>query len=185
VRRAPQSQREVPGHALDIIGPHLGKDFVPAITEQMAAPEGPRLALCDTAAGRVVQESAKKRLESSGRSAEIEDMYRTLQQRFDDLALEEFLRRRKEIIKKQQRQRLGRYAFRIATVGSAIAATAVTRTPTVGESILAAGVTMEQKWKKQKAESKALLEAHENSWGVEQAKQLPTGHDKPTVEEVD
>jgi len=174
--------------ALDIIRPHLDKDFIPAITEQMAAPQGPHLALGDTAAGRVVQESVEKRLRSTGRSAELEDMYRTLQQKFDDLAFQEFLRQREEIVKKQQRQRLGRWAFRLVMVGGAITATALAGNSMAGRAIFSAGAAMEQKWKKQKAESKAILEAHDKGFrGVKQAEQLPatTTDHEPKVEEVD
>jgi len=174
--------------ALDIIRPHLHKKFSPAITEEMVVHGGPGLALGETAAGRVVQESVEKRLRSKGKHNEILDMHRTLQQKFDDQAFQIFLLEREKIRKKQQQHRLGRWAFRVGMTGGAIIATVLTENPAAGRAIFAAGVAMEHKWRQQKANDKAALAAHDEGFrgtkGTWTEQKMIKGN-QPEVEEVD
>lgn len=150
--------------ALDIIRPHLNNNFAPAITEEMVMPGGPYLALGETKAGRVIQESVEKRLRSMGKYKELQDVYRTLQQKFDDQAFQSFLLQREDIIKRQRRHRVGRWGFRLAMTCGAVVATVLTESPAAGRAIIAAGGAMESVWRQQKVNDQAALAAHDKGY---------------------
>ena len=54
------------GKALEIIKPHLDKSFAPHISMQMVDPHGPKLALGETDAGKVVAENLDKLHQAQG-----------------------------------------------------------------------------------------------------------------------
>ena len=67
VRFDPKSK----GKALEIIKPHFNKSFAPEISIQMVDPHGPRLALGETDAGRVVAENLEKLHRATGQLEEL------------------------------------------------------------------------------------------------------------------
>ena len=123
------------GKALEIIKTHLNKSFALQISMQMVDPRGPRLALGETDAGKVVAENLEKLHRAEGQLAELEAARNILAQKFDEKLFEEFKGKRDKLIRKHQLQKVGRWIVRTVIVGGTVAATIVTMGP--GASIIA------------------------------------------------
>lgn len=116
--------------ALDIILPYLKTKFTPLITEQMVSPEGPKLTLGETEAGKVVSDNLRELLERNDKLApEVQAARAILSRKFDERLFEEFKQKRKELRRQIRLQRSGRWIMRMTIVGSAIVATVLTAGP--------------------------------------------------------
>lgn len=109
--------------ALDIIIPYLGRKFTPQISHQMVAPNGPKLSLGETEAGKVVVDSLTKLKYTEERAQE------NLSQKFDEKLFEKFKQKSKALRRKIHMHRFGRWIMRTTIVGGAIAATILTLGP--------------------------------------------------------
>lgn len=117
------------GRALEIIKPLLGNKFSPRISDQMVDPQGPKLALGDTDAGKVVADNIEKLLKANGLVEELQASRQILAQKFNTKVFEEFKGRRDKLVHQQHLNRAGRWAIRTAIVGGTIAATIATMGP--------------------------------------------------------
>ena len=124
------------GRALEIIKPHLKKRFAPHISVQMVDEDGPKMALGDTDAGKIVADNVEKLLKATGQIEELEASQQILRQKFDETLFNDFKERRDKLRRKQQLRRAGRWAIRTTIVGGAIAATIVTLVPGAGAFVL-------------------------------------------------
>ena len=98
----------------------------------MADPRGPKLALGDTEAGKVVADSvekAEKLAQTKHESAKVQQAQEILAQKYDEKLFEEFKQKRKELRRKINMQRSGRWIMRTTIVGGAIVATVLTLGP--------------------------------------------------------
>jgi hypothetical protein len=117
------------GRALEIIKPHLKKRFAPHIALQMVGKHGPKMALGDTDAGKIVADNIEELLRANGQIKELEASQQILRQKFDEKLFSDFKERRNKLIRQHQLQRAGRWAVRTTIVGGSIAATVLTLGP--------------------------------------------------------
>jgi hypothetical protein len=146
------------GSALQIINPHLGRKFSPAICVQMVDPKGPKHALKDTDAGQVVAEHLRT-LEAANFAAEEATRARKLlEQKFDEKLFTEFKKKRDDLHRQQQMNKVGRWVARSVILGGSIAATVVTMGPGAGAFVLVPAYEKVARVQKraQKAKLKAL-----------------------------
>jgi hypothetical protein len=132
MRFDPKSKRR----ALEIIKPHLKKRFAPHISVQMVDKNGPKMALGDTDAGKIVADNVEKLFEANGEIEELKASQKILRQKFDETLFNDFKERRNKLTRKQQLQRAGRWAVRTMIVGGSIAATVVTFGPGASAFVL-------------------------------------------------
>lgn len=140
--------------ALEIIEPYLNNQFTPQITTQMVDPEGPKLALGETEAGKVVVDNLEKLVQTKQELNKVEAAHQVLSRKFDESLFEEFKEKRKKLRRKIHVQRSGRWIMRTSIVGGAIVATVFTMGP--GASVFALAPIYEKFARGQKrAEKKA------------------------------
>ena len=161
VRFDPKSK----GKALEIIKPHLNKSFAPEISIQMVDPHGPRLALGETDAGRVVAENLERLHRATGQLEELQASQKILAQKFDEKLFEEFKSKRDKLILKHQLQRAGRWIVRARIVGGTIIATVFTMGP--GASIIALEAPFEKFARNQKREERQVRDRLEKEYKEE------------------
>lgn len=155
------------GKALEIIKPHLSKRFAPQISVQMVDPHGPRLALGDTDAGKVVADNLEKLNRITGELEKALATEQLLARKFDEKVFEEFKKKRDKLIRKHQVQRAERWIGRTAIVGGTIAATVLTMGP--GASIIGLEVPFEKFARYQKKKEKKANERLEQDYKKESA----------------
>jgi hypothetical protein len=114
---------------LDIIIPYLDNDFTTQLSEQMLGGCGPRLALGDTDAGKVIMEDLKKLEETKQMLGKVSRAKDVLAREFDEALFQEFVTKRKKLKQRIGLQRGGRWVVRTTIVGGAIAATVLTFGP--------------------------------------------------------
>ena len=164
------------GKALEIIKKHLNKSFAPQISMQMVDPHGPRLALGETDAGKVVAENLEKLHRATGQLVEVEAAGRILARKFDEKLFEEFKGKRDKLIRKHKLQKAGRWVGRMMIVGGTVAATVVTLGP--GASIIALEAPYEKFAKNQKKGERQERERLERDYKEESAvSQALAGYD--------
>lgn len=140
--------------ALEIIIPYLGNKFTPKISRQMVDPNGPKLALGKTEAGKVVADNLDKLAQTEQELGKVQIAQDILSQKYDESLFEEFKQKRKVLRRKIHMQRSGRWIMRTTIVGGAIVATVLTLGP--GASAFALEPAFEKAVKGQrKAEKKA------------------------------
>ena len=118
--------------ALDIITPYLENQFTLNISRQMADPRGPKLALGDTDAGKIVADNVdnfKKLAETEQELAKVRQAQEILDEKYDETLIAEFKQKRKELRRKINMHRSGRWIMRTTIVGGAIVATIFTLGP--------------------------------------------------------
>lgn len=115
--------------ALAIIRPYLKNKFTPQISRQMVDPKGPKLALGETEAGKVVADNLEKLAQLKQELDKVEAANQVLSRKFDESLFEEFREKRKKLRHKIRVQRSGRWIMRTSIVGGAIAATILTMGP--------------------------------------------------------
>lgn len=115
--------------ALDIIIPYLDRNFTPQISHQMVAPDGPKLPLGKTEAGKVVVDNLSKLEYTEEQLLKLERAQETLSQKYDEKLFEEFKQKRKALRRKIHMQRSGRWIMRTTIMGGAIVATVLTLGP--------------------------------------------------------
>ena len=123
------------GTALEIIKPYLRKAFTPHISEQMVDPEGPKLSLGETEAGKVVADHLNKLAQTNLELEKVQAAQSVLSQKYDETLFEEFKQKRKRLRRHIRLQRSGRWIMRTTIVGGAIVATVLTLGP--GASVFA------------------------------------------------
>ncbi len=131
MRFEPKSQES----ALTIIEPYLNNKFTPEISTQMVDPKGPKLALGETEAGKIVVDNLEKLAKSKQELYKVEAAHQVLSRKFDESLFEEFKEKRKKLRRKIHLQRSGRWITRTSIVGGAIVATVFTMGP--GASVFA------------------------------------------------
>ncbi|KAL8710285.1 MAG: hypothetical protein Q9220_005055 [cf. Caloplaca sp. 1 TL-2023] len=147
--------------ALDIILPYLDNEFVLQISRQMVDPKGPRLALGDTGAGKVVASHLEARAKAAKAEEERDKVAKSqaaLSQKYDEALFLDFKQKRKELRRKIALHRTGRWIMRTTIMGGAIAATVLTLGP--GASAFALEPVYEKAVKgqrKKEKEAKILL----------------------------
>lgn len=125
--------------ALDIITPYLENKFTLKISRQMADPRGPKLALGDTDAGKIVADNVdnlKKLAETQQELAKVRQAQEILDEKYDETLFAEFKQKRKELRRKINLQRSGRWIMRTTIVGGAIVATIFTLGPGASAFVL-------------------------------------------------
>ena len=115
--------------ALSIIHPYLENKFTPKISSQMVDPRGPKFALGETEAGKVVADNLKKLAETKQELSKVKAAEQLLAQKYDETLFEEFKQKRKRLRRKIALQRSGRWIMRTTIVGGSIAATILTLGP--------------------------------------------------------
>ena len=115
--------------ALSIIHPYLENKFTPKISSQMVDPKGPKLALGETEAGKVVADNLKKLAQTKQELAKVQAAQQLLAQKYDETLFEEFKQKRKKLRRQIALQRSGRWVMRTTIVGGAIVATVLTLGP--------------------------------------------------------
>ena len=152
VRFDPKSQ----GRAIEIIKPHLRKRFDPLISQQMVDPRGPKLALGETDAGRIVADDLEKLKLLEEYAEDVKKSQRILEQRFDEKLFEDFKAKRDKMIRKHRLQKAGRWATRTIIVGGAIAATVLTLGP--GASVFVLEPAFEKAASQQRLQEQRAME---------------------------
>lgn len=120
--------------ALSIIHPYLENKFIPKISSQMVDPKGPKLALGETEAGKVVADNLKKLAQTERGLAKVQAAQQLLAQKYDETLFEEFKQKRKKLRRQIALQRSGRWVMRTTIVGGAIVATVLTLGPGASRS---------------------------------------------------
>ena len=141
--------------ALAILAPHLRRKFEPRISEQMVDPAGPRLALGETDAGRIVADDLEQLREFEEYREEMERSQAILGRKFDDLLFDDFKAKRDALIRRQRLQKAGRWALR-TIIGGSIAATVLTAGP--GAAAFALEPAYEEVASRQKREERRAME---------------------------
>ena len=144
------------GRAIDIIKPMLKNSFAPKLSEQMVDPKGPKLALGETDAGRIVADNMEKYLKAQGDFKKLEHQRNILAHRFDGKVFEEYKQRRDKLFQKHRLQKAGRWAIRTAIVVGAVTATVVIMGP--GASLIALEPGYEKFASRQRRKEKAAME---------------------------
>ena len=125
--------------ALDIITPYLENKFTLKISRQMADPRGPKLALGDTDAGKIVADNVdtvRKLAQTERELAKVRQAQEILDEKYDETVFAEFKQKRKELRRKINMQRSGRWIMRTTIVGGAIVATIFTLGPGASAFVL-------------------------------------------------
>ena len=122
--------------ALSIIEPYLENKFTPNITREMADPHGPRLALGETEAGKVVADRLEQLAQATQELGKVEAARQILAQKYDETLFEEFKQKRKKLRRQIRLQRSGRWVMRTTIVGGAIVATILTLGPGASAFVL-------------------------------------------------
>ena len=115
--------------ALEIIKPFLENSFVPDIAKQMADPHGPKLALGQTEAGKVVADSLdtfQKVAETEQELEKVKALQDLLSRQYDETLGTELKQKRKDLQREITLHRVGRWVTRTTIVGGAVAATVLT-----------------------------------------------------------
>ena len=147
--------------ALGIITPFLGNKFTLQITREMADPEGPKLALGQTRAGKLVTNGVEQLAQAKRDMAKVQRAQEILAQKYDEELFAEFDKKRKKLRRKMKLQRTGRWIIRTTIIGGAIVATALTLGP--GASAFALEPMYEKAVRSQKrAEVKAKEDLRED-----------------------
>lgn len=115
--------------ALDIIKPYLKNRFTAEISEQMVAPEGPKLPLGKTKAGKLVTEHHEQIAKVQEENDQLREAKNILSKHFDENLFQEFKRDSRKLRRKIALQRSGRWIMRTSIVGGAIVATVLTLGP--------------------------------------------------------
>ncbi|MCJ1263811.1 hypothetical protein MMC22_003681 [Lobaria immixta] len=146
--------------ALEIIIPYLDQKFTPQISHQMVAPDGPKLPLGETEAGKVVVDNLTKLKCTEDQLLKLERAQETLSQKYDEKLFEEFKQKRKVLRRKIHMQRSGRWIMRTSLISGAIVATVLTLGP--GASVFALEPAFEKvasRQRKMEKEEKEKLKA--------------------------
>ena len=125
--------------ALKIITPYLKNKFTLHISQEMVDPSGPKLALGETKAGKVVAdnvENSEKLAQTKLELAKVEHAQEILEQKFDVALFDEFNQKRKKLRRKVNMQKSFRWVMRITIVGGSIAATVLTLGPGASAFVL-------------------------------------------------
>ena len=125
--------------ALEIITPYLKNKFTLHISRDMVHPLGPKLALGDTEAGKVVAdnvENVEKLAQTKQELANVQHAQKILAQKYDETLFEEFNQKRRKLRLKVNIQRSARWVMRTTIVGGAIAATVLTLGPGASAFVL-------------------------------------------------
>ena len=126
-------------NALDIITPYLKTKFTLQISRQMADPRGPKLALGDTDAGKIVADNVdnvKELAQTNQQLAEVRHAQKILGEKYDESLFADFKQKRKELLRKITMQRSCRWIMRTTIVGGAIVATIFTLGPGASAFVL-------------------------------------------------
>ncbi|KAL8868084.1 MAG: hypothetical protein Q9174_005229 [Haloplaca sp. 1 TL-2023] len=162
------------GRALEIIKPHLKRNFEPLISREMVDPEGPMLSLGETSAGRIVADQLEALEKMGTELKEVSESRQLLGRKFDVMLFEKYKAKRDKLMREQKLHRAGRWATRTAIVGGAIAATIVTFGP--GASAFALEPAYETYANKQRSDDKENMVKLEKDYEQEnQANLSPTG----------
>lgn len=154
----PKSQ----GTALKILKPMLKKKLAPQLSIQMVASDGPKLALGETDAGRIVADNLEKLARVEGENKDLQASRQILAQKFNEQLFLQFKDKRDELLHKQRLHRAGRWAMRTTLVAGTIAATVLTLGPGASAAVLPIGY--EKYAHKQKAEDLTKMERLEKEY---------------------
>ena len=160
--------------ALEIITPYLDNNFTPQISHQMVDPHGPKLALGETEAGKVVADNLEILKQTKQELGKVQVAQDILSQKYDESLFAEFKQKRKTLRRKIRLQQSGRWAMRTIIVGGAIVATVLTLGP--GASAFALEPAFEkavsgQRKAEKKAKEDLKAEFVEKSKGTSRLKQ--------------
>ena len=115
--------------AIDIITPYLKGKFTPHLAEQMVSPRGPKLALGETEAGKVVSDSLAKLAQTKQELEKVKAAQTLLAQKYDESLFEEYKHKSRQLRRQIRLQRGGRWIMRTTIVGGAIVASVLTMGP--------------------------------------------------------
>lgn len=115
--------------AIDIITPYLKTKFIPHIAEQMVSPTGPKLALGETEAGKVVSDNLAKLAQTKPKLEKVKAAQILLAQKYDQTLFEEYKHKSRQLRRQIRVQRGGPSIMRMTIVSGAIVATALTSGP--------------------------------------------------------
>ena len=128
----------------------------------MVAENGPKLALGQTDAGKVVADKLEELKKANVELEDMKEQTRILSEKFDEELFEKFKEKRDKLISQQQRHKAGRWVGRMAIVGGGIAAAVVTLGP--GASVLGLEVPFEAYVTRQKHHDEAMMKGLENDF---------------------
>lgn len=122
--------------ALEIIAPYLENQFTPLISQQMVDPQGPRLSLGETEAGKIIADDLEKLEQKNLELENVRLAQDILSQKYDETLFSDFKQKRKALRRKIRTKRSGRWIMRTIIVGGAITATILTAGPGASTFVL-------------------------------------------------
>lgn len=146
--------------ALEIITPYLKNKFTPQISQQMVDPQGPKLSLGETEAGKVIADNLVELTQTNWELEKVQKAQEILSQKYDEALFSDFNQKRKGLRRKMRWQRTGRWVMRTTILSGAITASVVTGGPGASLFVLVpafenAASGLKTKEKKQMEELKA------------------------------
>lgn len=94
--------------AIDIITPYLKREFTPHLAEQMVSPSGPKLALGETEAGKVVSDNLTKLAETKQELEKVNAAQALLAHKYDETLFEEYKNKSRRLRRQIRLQRSDR-----------------------------------------------------------------------------
>lgn len=122
--------------ALEIITPYLNNKFTPQISQQMVDPQGPKLSLGETEAGKVIADNLVKLTQTNRELEKVQKAQEILSQKYDEALFSDFKQKRKVLRHKFRMQRSGRWIMRTTLLGGAITASVLTLGPGASTFVL-------------------------------------------------
>lgn len=123
--------------ALEIITPYLRNKFTPQISQQMVDPQGPKLALGETEAGKVIADNLETLTQANQELERVQLAQEILSRKYDETLFSDFKQKRRMLRHKIRLQSSGRWIMRTAIVGGALTASVLTLGPGASASALA------------------------------------------------
>lgn len=115
--------------ALEIITPYLKNKFTPQISQQMVDPQGPKLALGETEAGKVIADNLETLTQANQELERVQLAQEILSRKYDETLFSDFKQKRRMLRHKIRLQSSGRWIMRTAIVGGALTASVLTLGP--------------------------------------------------------
>lgn len=122
--------------ALEIILPFLKAKSTLQISREMVDPNGPKLALGNTKAGKLIANQMEKLSQAEKNLEKVQHAKEILSQKYNDDLLEVFRQEKEALRKKVKLQRCARWIMRFTIVGGAIAITVLTAGPGASAFVL-------------------------------------------------
>ncbi len=151
--------------ALEIIEWHLDQSCVPALTQQMADPQGPQLSIRDTDAGKVILNSLTPMLLQKADAKKIREVDEVLGHKFDDryvrFAIQGLMADLAKAKREHRLQQIGRWAIRLSMIGGVMTAVLVTENPAILATGLLGAGELEESLRRRRAMKKEEIAAIE------------------------